>query len=80
MAFTLKAIYRNGAFIPETACNLPEEAKVDLIVQRSAVIPPEVSDLEERKRLLRAVVDRMQQNPVPADAPRFTRDELHERR
>lgn len=80
MAFTLRAIYRNGAFIPETACDLPEEAKVDLIVQRSAVIPPEIADLEERKRLLRAVVDRMQQNPVPADAPRFTRDELHERR
>ena len=80
MTFKLKAIYRKGAFVPETACNLPEESEVELIVQRPLVVPPEISDREERKRLLKEIVARMQQNPVPANAPRFTREQLHERR
>jgi hypothetical protein len=29
---------------------------------------------------LRQVTQRMKRNPIPAEAPRFTRDELHERR
>jgi hypothetical protein len=42
---------------------------------------PEITDPEERKRVLREVVERMKANPIPEGAPRrFTRDELHERR
>jgi predicted DNA-binding antitoxin AbrB/MazE fold protein len=81
MSQTLKAIYRNGAFIPQTPCDLPEGVEVEITVSASSVIPPIVTDPEEKKRILREVVENMRANPLPADAPRrFTREELHERR
>jgi predicted DNA-binding antitoxin AbrB/MazE fold protein len=77
----LKAIYRNGAFVPQVPCDLPEESEVELTVHESDTIRPKVTDPEERKRILEELVENMRANPIPADAPRrFTRDELHERR
>ena len=35
MNYRTKAIYRGGAFVPETRCDLPEDAEVDLLVQGS---------------------------------------------
>ena len=49
-------------------------------IQRLPVSPPEVADSAERASILRAVVKRMQQNPIPVAAPRLLREELHERR
>ena len=46
---------------------------------RSGVIPPRITDPEERARIRKRVVKRMQSNPIPEGAPPFTRDELHER-
>lgn len=81
MSQTLRAIYRDGAFIPQTPCDLPEGAEVELTILESRVSPPEVADPEERKRILERMVERMRANPIAADAPRrFTREELHERR
>jgi predicted DNA-binding antitoxin AbrB/MazE fold protein len=76
----LKAIYQGGAFIPQSPCNLPENSEVELIIETPNILPPKVADLEERKRILAAMVERMRANPIPANAPRFTREELHERR
>jgi hypothetical protein len=42
--------------------------------------PPEVTSPEERARVIDEIVRSMQANPVPANAPHFTREELHERR
>jgi hypothetical protein len=80
MNYRTKAVYRGGAFVPETRCDLPEEAEVDLLVQGPSEVPPTVTDPEQRARLLRQITDRMKRNPIPAKAPRLTRDELHERR
>jgi predicted DNA-binding antitoxin AbrB/MazE fold protein len=81
MAQRLKAIYRNGAFIPQAPCDLPEESEVELTINEPHVLPPTVTDSEERQRLLVQLVERMRSNPIPAGAPRrFTREELHERR
>ncbi|HEX7176022.1 MAG TPA: antitoxin family protein [Pyrinomonadaceae bacterium] len=81
MSQTLKAIYRDGAFIPQVPCDLPEGAEVELTVSAPRSLPPPVTDPEERKRILEEMVARMRANPIPADAPRrFTREELHERR
>jgi len=82
MATLVKAVFEHGAFVPETPCDLPEGAKVVLAVERldNNVQPPGESDPEERKRILREVVERMKRNPIPPHSPRFTRDELHERR
>jgi hypothetical protein len=80
MSQRLKAIYRRGAFVPQVPCNLPEDTEVELTIHNSHVTPPFATDLEERKRILKTMVERMRSNPIPADAPfRFTREELHER-
>ena len=79
MKQTITATYRNGVFHPDQPCDLPEGATVTLALDDDGV-PPLVADPEERKRILKAVVDRMMQNPLSSDAPKFTRDELHERR
>ena len=80
MSQRLKAIYQNGAFIPQAPCDLPENSEVELIIESPRVLPPTITDLEERKRILRELIQNMRDNPIPADAPRFTREELHERR
>lgn len=80
MPQALKAIYRNGAFILQTAFELPEGTEVELFVQSPQVMSPPISDLETRQQCLKSLVERMQQNPIPLNAPRFTRDMLHERR
>lgn len=81
MAERLRAIYQNGAFVPQAPCDLPENSEVDLVIERFHVLPPLVKDPEERKRILEQLVGRMVSNPIPAAAPRhFTREELHERR
>ncbi|MBE9058508.1 antitoxin family protein [Sphaerospermopsis sp. LEGE 08334] len=80
MQQTLKAIYRNGTFILQTPCNLPEEIEIELVVKSPQVIPPKITDINERRNFLKSLVERMQENPIPATAPQFTRDMLHERR
>ena len=79
MSQRLKAIYREGVFIPQTPCDLPEDSEVELIIEEPRVTSPAVTDLEERRRILKRMVERMRANPIPANAPRFTREELHER-
>lgn len=81
MSQTLKAIYRDGAFIPQTPCHLPEGSEVELTISEPRVMPLKATDREERKRILERMVARMRANPIPAEAPRrFTREELHGRR
>ncbi|NES17835.1 MAG: antitoxin family protein [Symploca sp. SIO3E6] len=80
MPQALKAIYRSGTFILQTACDLPEGVEVELFVQSSQVIPPKIVDIGARHNFLKLLVERMQQNPIPTNSPRFTRDMLHERR
>ncbi|MTJ11081.1 DUF104 domain-containing protein [Anabaena sp. UHCC 0187] len=77
---TLKAVYRNGTFILETACNLPEGSEVELLIQSSSIVSPPISDVESKQRFLNLLISRMQQNPIPLNAPCFTREMLHERR
>ncbi|MEM8637716.1 MAG: antitoxin family protein [Cyanobacteria bacterium P01_G01_bin.54] len=79
MPQTLKAIYRSGTFILQTACDLPEGAEVELAVKSPQVIPPKIVDVEAKQDFLRQLVARMQQNPIPTNAPRLTREMLHER-
>ena len=79
MRQAIKAIYRNGAFILQTAFELPEGTEVELLIQSSQVVSPSVSDLETKRQFLKSLVERMQHNPIPLNAPRFTREMLHER-
>lgn len=80
MSQRLKAIYREGAFIPQMPCDLPEGAEVEITIHEANTLPPKVTDSEERKRIMSELIQNMLDNPIPANAPRFTREELHERR
>jgi predicted DNA-binding antitoxin AbrB/MazE fold protein len=80
MPQALKAIYRNGAFILQTAFDLPEGTEVELFIQPPQVVSPPISDLETKQQFLKSLIERMQQNPIPLNAPQFTREMLHERR
>jgi predicted DNA-binding antitoxin AbrB/MazE fold protein len=80
MPQALKAIYRNGTFILQTALELPEGTEVELLIQSPQMVSPPISDLETKQQFLKSLIERMQQNPIPMNAPQFTRDMLHERR
>jgi predicted DNA-binding antitoxin AbrB/MazE fold protein len=80
MSHQLKALYRGGVFVPQEPCNVPEGSEVELIIQGPLILPPEVKEDEERQHILGMVIERMQHNPLPVDAPRLTREALHERR
>ena len=77
---TFQAAFQDGVFVPETRCELPDRTAVELDVRSATLIPPRVTDPEERGRLLKQVIQSMRANPLPADAGRWTREELHERR
>ena len=79
MPQALKAIYRNGTFILQTAFELPEGTEVELLIQSPQVVSPPIADVETKREFLKSLIERMQQNPIPVNAPRFTRDMLHER-
>jgi predicted DNA-binding antitoxin AbrB/MazE fold protein len=80
MSQALKAVYRNGAFVLQTAFELPEGTEVELLIQSPQVVSPPTSDLETKRQFLKSLVERMQQNPIPLNAPQFTREMLYERR
>ncbi|MGH9853233.1 MAG: hypothetical protein ACREBD_25625 [Blastocatellia bacterium] len=44
------------------------------------ILPPEITTPEEREQTIEEIVRSMQANLISPDAPRFTREELHERR
>lgn len=46
----------------------------------SHILPPEIITPEERAQTIEAIVQSMQSNPIAPNAPRFTREELHDRR
>jgi predicted DNA-binding antitoxin AbrB/MazE fold protein len=80
MSDLVKAIFEHGAFVPETPCDLPEGTRVVLAIQPVGLVqPPEVNAPEERARILLTLVERMKRNRLLQNAPRFSRDEMHER-
>ncbi len=83
MSVRLKAIYRDGAFVPVLngeKLNVPENTEVELTVHDPYILPPTATTDEERERALRELLESWRQHPLRGDAPRLTRDELHERR
>jgi predicted DNA-binding antitoxin AbrB/MazE fold protein len=76
----IRLVFQDGVFVPQERCDLPEGSEVELTVEAPRVLPPEETDPEERKRILREVVEDMRRHPFPQNAPRFTREEMHERR
>lgn len=83
MSVRLKAIYRNGAFVPipnGEKLNVSENAQVEITVHDPYVVPPTASSDEKRERALRELFPSWDAHPLRSNAPRLTRDEVHERR
>lgn len=83
MSVRLKAVYKDGAFVPVPngeKLNMPENAEVELIISDPYGLPPTATSDEERKRALRELFASWDAYPLRPDAPRLTRDEMHERR
>lgn len=64
--------------LPQHAVEAAEDVP-EWVAQGARVEPPTVTDPAERRRLIEEVLDSMKRHPWPANAPRFTREELHER-
>jgi hypothetical protein len=83
MSVRLKAIYRDGAFVPipnGEKLNVSENAEVEITVHESDVLPSTATSDERRERALRELFTSWDAHPLRADAPRLARDEMHERR
>ncbi len=83
MPVRLKAIYRDGAFVPipnGEKLNVSENAEVEITVHDPHVLSPTATRDEERERALRVLFASWDAHPLRADAPRLTRDEMHDRR
>ena len=80
MTHKMKAVYRHGVLEPQEAIQLPEGLEVELTIDAPRVEAPLVADPAERARILREAVEGMRSNPFPTGTPRWSRDELHERR
>jgi predicted DNA-binding antitoxin AbrB/MazE fold protein len=78
MSQALKAIYHNGAFVLQTEFELPEGTEVELLIQ--PLMSPPIFSTETKQKFLKSLVERMQNNPIPLNAPQLTREMLHERR
>ena len=83
MSVRLKAIYKDGAFVPITngdQLNVRENAEVELTVHDPYVLPAKAKTEEERQRALRELFASWDAHPLRPDAPRLSRDQMHERR
>lgn len=83
MSLRLKAIYKDGAFVPVAngeKVNVSENAEVEITVHDPNVVSATAMSVEERERALRELFASWDAHPLRSDAPRLTRDEMHERR
>lgn len=81
MQTTLRAIYRDGVFVPilnGEKLDLPETAEVEITVV--IVEAAEASNAQRAASELREIAESMRANFFDGNPPRFTREELHERR
>jgi hypothetical protein len=83
MSLRLKAIFKDGAFVPISngdKLNVSENAEVDITVHEPNVVSATATSDKERERALRELFASWDAHPLRSDAPRLTRDEMHERR
>lgn len=76
----IRAVFLDGKFVPTEPCALPEKSEVELTVEPSQNLPPTVTDARQREQLMRELLARMTAASLASNAPRLSRDELHERR
>ena len=76
----IRALFKDGVFIPQEHVGLADGSAVELTVRSSKLQSPSITDPDERRRIMDELIASFRRNPIPAGARKFTRDELHERR
>lgn len=76
----ISAIYRNGVFVPEFELPLANETAVELVIAESDTPQTTVLSDAEKAKLRQRATSFMKQHRLSPEAPRFSRDDLHERR
>lgn len=80
MLEVVKTVYRNGVFVPKTPVDFLEDTEVEIVIEKKAK-SEKINDLnisnEERTRRLKELVERMQKNLIPLNAPRLSREDLY---
>ncbi len=61
---TIKAIYRNGIFIPQVPCTYINNSEIELIIQPSPAQKIEIIDPETRQEILHSLLRRMRQTSL----------------
>jgi hypothetical protein len=72
----MTAVVRGGAFVPTVNSQFAEGDQVVLTISGMPMERAPTTDLTERRRILREIVASLALDPLPAEAPRFTRDEF----
>ena len=83
MFLRLKAIYKDGAFVPISngeKLTVLENAEVEITVHDPDSLSPTATSDEERESALRDLFASWDAYPLRSDAPRLSRDDMHERR
>ena len=76
----MNAVFEHGSFRPESPVELPEGTRVRIAVESiQTAPPPRILSIEERRRIRQRVVERMLRNPLPPNAPRFSRNDMYDR-
>ncbi|MDJ0508522.1 MAG: DUF104 domain-containing protein [Crocosphaera sp.] len=71
----VKATYRNGTFIPNTPCHLPDNTEVELMIDVPSEYAQSIVDRETRKEILHALLSRMRDSSL---VPKVNRVSLPE--
>ncbi len=74
------AVFTNGAFVPNEPYDLPEGTEVDLFISTEGRMEEPLAPPQDRGQIMARLIERMSSEKLSPDAPRFTRDELHDRR
>jgi predicted DNA-binding antitoxin AbrB/MazE fold protein len=78
MSHVVKVIYQKDVFVPIEPLTLPEDLEVEITLRRSVSVTPKIADVEQKTAILQQIVQWMQTNPLPVNAPHFTLEELLE--
>jgi hypothetical protein len=65
MTEKLKAIYKDGTFIPQVDFSLPNNTEVELSIYRYCSLQSDIIDPEARKEVLNNLLQRMKKSRNP---------------
>ena len=75
----IPAVYRDGVFVPDAELELANDTPAEILIEDAALKGVKTLNSEQRAQLRLEAVATMRQQRLSREAPRFTREELHDR-